>query len=98
MVNSEKTKCTAALDVKQNEISSLTTALQHKTREASDMNIRSELLSILAGKNKMLMRVKVLQMKAFSGFKKYFEWKKYKKVLAAKTQRERKLKVSKHCF
>jgi len=62
------------------------------------LNIRSELLGILAGKNKMLMRVKIIQMKAFMGFKKYFEWKKYKKVLAAKSQKEHRLKVSKLIF
>jgi centrosomal protein POC5 len=98
MINKEKTRCTAALDVKQNEIGSLTAALQQKTREASDLNIRSELLGILAGKNKMLMRVKVLQMKAFMSFKKYFEWKKYKKVLASKSQKDHRLKVSKLVF
>jgi len=46
----------------------------------------------------MLMRVKIIQMKAFMGFKKYFEWKKYKKVLAAKSQKEHRLKVSKLVF
>jgi len=37
-------------------------------------------------------------MKAFMGFKKYLEWKKYKKVLAAKSQKEHRLKVSKLVF
>ena len=37
-------------------------------------------------------------MKAFMGFKKYFEWKKYKKVLARKSQNEYRLKMQKLCF
>lgn len=98
IVQEEKRKCSALLDVKQNEIDNLTKALQDTSKHASDMAVRSEILAILAGKNKMLTRVKVIQMKAFMAFKKYHEWKKYKKVLALKTQKEYKIKLQKRAF
>ena len=97
-ISDEKRRCNALLDVKQNEIDNLKVCLQTMSKRTEDLSIRTELLALLSGKNRMLTRVKVLQMKAFMGLRKYLEWKKYKKVLARKTQNEHRLKVQKLCF
>jgi hypothetical protein len=68
------------------------------TKRAEDMGIRSEILAIMTGKNKTLTKLRLMQLKAFQGLKKYMEWRKYKKILTRRSQADFKLKLQRQCF
>ena len=97
-IEAERKRFRDTLMAKQNEIEALKENLGVQSKRAADLNVRSEILSLWSGTAKSLTRLRLLQLRAFNGLKKYREWKKYKKVLAAKSQKEYKLKIEKLAF
>jgi hypothetical protein len=65
--------------VKQNEIEQLKENLGAKTKLSEDLTQRCEGMAFWAGKSKMLLRIKLLQHKAFEGLKKNRDFSKHAK-------------------
>ena len=51
--------------------------LASKSKMCDELNVRCEAMAFWAGKSKTLLRMKVLQYKAFDALKKYKEFKKH---------------------
>lgn len=86
-IDNERNKYNALLSSKQNEIENLKEDLARSNKLNEDLRVRSEILALMAGKNRQLMRLKVVQYKAFKALKDYRGFKKYSKnVLEAKTK------------
>lgn len=67
------------MGVKQNEIEQLKEGLANKTKLSEDLNTRCEGMAFWAGKAKMMLRIKLLQFKAFDGLRKYRDFQMHSK-------------------
>lgn len=97
-IDNERNKYNALLSSKQNEIETLKEELAKTNKENEDLRIRSEILALMAGKNKQLMRLKVVQYKAFKALKGYAGFKKYSKNILEAKERENKEKMKRNVF
>lgn len=89
-IDAERRRCNTLLGVKQSEIEQLKESLGQKSKLCEDLNIRCEGMSFWAAKAKMLLRIKLLQHKAFDSLKKYRDFKKHsKRVLEHKLKQYR---------
>jgi hypothetical protein len=97
-IDNERNKYNALLSSKQNEIENLKEALASSNKLNEDLRMRSEILALMAGKNKQMMALRVTQYKAFKALKNNVGFKKYSNnVLNAKT-RENLLKSKRNVF
>ena len=86
-IDNERNKYNALLSSKQNEIENLKEDLARSNKLNEDLRVRSEILALMAGKNRQLMRLKVVQYKAFKALKDYRGFKMYSKnILDAKAK------------
>lgn len=97
-IDTERNKYNALLNSKQNEIETLKEELASANKLNDDLRIRSEILALMAGKNKSMMRLKVVQYKAFKALKDYAGFKKYSKNILQAKERENKLKMKRRVF
>lgn len=65
-IENERRRCNTLLGVKSNEIEQLKEQLGKKTKQAEELQLRSEILALWAGKGKTLARMKIIQLKAFN--------------------------------
>ncbi len=79
VIDAERRRCNTLIGVKQNEIEQLKEGLAAKTKLAEDLQTRCEAMSFWSGKSKMLLRIKLLQHRAFSALKDYRDFKKHSK-------------------
>lgn len=97
-IDNERNKYNALLSSKQNEIEALKEQLAHSNKLNEDLRIRSEILALMAGKNKQLMTLKVAQYKAFKALKSYAGFKKYSKNILEIKHKDNKEKTKRAVF
>jgi len=69
------------LGVKQNEIEQLKEALGKTTKHCEELSTRSEGMAFWAGKSKTLLRIKLLEYRAFEGLKQNRAFQKHNKLV-----------------
>lgn len=65
--------------MKQNEIEQLKEGLATKSKLCDDLSVRCEGMAFWAGKSKTLLRIKLLQYRAFEGLKQFRDFSKHSK-------------------
>ncbi len=97
-IENERSKYNALLSSKQNEIETLKENLASSNKLNEDLRVRSEILALMAGKNRQMMRLRVTQYKAFKALKTYVGFKKHSKNILEAKDRENKLKDKRKIF
>lgn len=80
-IDNEKRRCNAIVSTKQNEIEHLKEQLAIASKGFEDYRVRSEILAIMTGKNKLLKSAAINVFKSFNAWKSYRELKKKKKAV-----------------
>ena len=97
-IENERNKYNALLSSKQNEIENLKEKLAISNRKTDDLQVRSEILALMNGKNKQMVRLKLVQYKAFKGLKDYAGFRKFSRNVLEVKERQRKEKSKRDVF
>lgn len=97
-IDNERNKYNALLSSKQNEIEILKENMASCNKLNEDLNVRCQILALMAGKNRQMMTLRVAQYKAFQGLKSYTGFKKHSKNVLEAKQKDNNRKCKRNVF